>query len=193
MRHNFCRCLFGTRRQIVGILPSGADTAPFSVAVAGTANDYVTSGERRSKDTAFEQKLNGQPFFVTGSWDVVNVSGISVYVPKGIGADGAKRAAELAALMSEAKTYMSGVLGTAPAVPFQIVASRRGGGFSTAGTVIVDESVFRRSKIDSLTAMNVVEAVAKVWLGGSVSITGDGNGVISEGLSRFLVNTVSRK
>ncbi|HEX3100449.1 MAG TPA: hypothetical protein VHQ01_01580, partial [Pyrinomonadaceae bacterium] len=88
--------------------------------------------------------------------------------------------------MSEAKTFMSGVLGTAPAVPFQIVASRRGGGFSTAGTVIVDESVFRRSKIDSLTAMNVVEAVAKVWLGGSVSITGDGNGVIGEGLSRFL-------
>ena len=164
----------------------GADTAPFNVAVVGTSNDFITSGERRSKDMAYEQKLNGQPFFVTGSWDETNISGVSVYVPKGIGTDGSKRAAELAALMSDAKTYMSGVLGTAPVVPFRIVASRRGTGFSNAGTVIVDESVFRRSKIDSLTAMNVVEAVAKVWLGGSVSVTGDGNGVIGEGLSRYL-------
>ncbi len=164
----------------------GADTAPFSVAVVGTSNDFITSGERRSKDTAYEQKLNGQPFFVSGSWDEANIGGVSVFVPKGVGADGPKRAAELAALMSDAKAYMTTVLGTAPAAPFRIVASRRGAGFSNAGTVIVDESVFRRSKIDSLTAMNVVEAVAKLWLGGSVSITGDGNGVISEGLSRYL-------
>ena len=75
---------------------------------------------------------------------------------------------------------------TAPNVPFRIIASRRGNGFSSAGTVIVDESVFRRSKVDSFTAMNVAEAVAKVWLGGSVSITGDGNGVIGEGLSRYI-------
>ena len=164
----------------------GADAAPFSVSVAGTSNEYVTSGERRSKDMAFDQKLNGQPFFVAGSWDEANVGGVSVFVPKGVGAEGQKRAAELAALMSEARTFMAGPLGSATAVPFRIVASRRGAGFSGAGTVIVDESVFRRSKIDSLTAMNIAEAVAKVWLGGAVSISGDGNGVISEGLSRYL-------
>ena len=159
----------------------GADSAPFSVTVGGTSNEFITSGERRGKDTAFEQKLNGQPFFVAGSWDTADISGVSVYVPKGIGAEGQKRAAELAALMSDAKTFMAGALGTAPSVPFRIVASRRGAGFSGAGTVIVDESVFRRSKIDSQTAMNIAEGVAKVWLGGAVSISGDGNGVISEG------------
>ena len=164
----------------------GADSAPFNVSVVGTSNEYVTSGGRRSKDSAFEQKLSGQPFFVAGSWDQSDIGGVSVYVPKGVGAEGQKRAADLAALMNEAKTYVSGILGTAPNVPFRIIASRRGNGFSSAGTVIVDESVFRRSKVDSFTAMNVAEAVAKVWLGGSVSITGDGNGVIGEGLSRYI-------
>ena len=164
----------------------GADSAPFNLAVVGTSNQFITSGERRGKDAAFEQKLNGQPFFVAGSWDEANIGGVSVYIPKGTGAEGQKRAAEMAGLMSEAKAFISGVLGNAPDVPFRIVANRRGAGFSSAGTVIVDESVFRRSKIDSLTAMNIAEAVAKVWLGGSVSVTGDGNGMISEGLSRYL-------
>ncbi len=164
----------------------GADSSPFSLAVTGTSNDFITSGTRRSKDRAFEQKLNGQPFFIAGSWDETNVSGVSVYVPKGLGAEGQKRAAEMAALMSEAKTFLSGVLGNTPDVPIRIVATRRGAGFSSAGTVFVDESAFRRAKIDSLTAMNIAEAAAKIWLGGSVLITGDGNGVISEGLSRYL-------
>lgn len=164
----------------------GADTAPFSVSVAGTSNGIVSSGDYRAKDSLFEQKLNGQPFFITGSWDQTDISGVSVYVPKGVGPDGPKRAAELAALMNDVKTFMSGPLGTAPNVPLRIVASRRGPGFSSPGTVIVDESVFRRSKIDSLTAMNIAEGVAKIWLGGSGAINGEGGGMVSEGLSRYI-------
>ena len=88
--------------------------------------------------------------------------------------------------MSEAKTFVAGVLGNAPVAPLRIVATRRGAGFSSGGTVLVDEAVFRRSKIDSLTAMNIAEAVAKVWLGGSTLVNGEGYGVISEGLARYI-------
>ena len=97
-----------------------------------------------------------------------------------------KRAADLAALFAEARTFMSGVFGGTPDTPLRIVSSRRGAGFSTAGTLVVDEAVFRRPKVDSLTAMNIAEAAAKLWLGGSVGLSGEGNGTIGEGLSRYL-------
>ncbi|MEO6654721.1 MAG: hypothetical protein ABIO36_01420, partial [Pyrinomonadaceae bacterium] len=45
---------------------------------------------------------------------------------------------------------------------------------------------FRRSKIDSQTAMNIAEAAAKMWLGNAVSIKGEGYGIIGEGLSRYI-------
>ncbi len=163
----------------------GADAAPVRLKVTASNGATVVSAGAETGGQ-YDQKLNGQPFFVAGNWDVANLSGIPVSVPKGVEADGQKRASEMAALMSDAKSYMSGVFGSAPDVPFRIVASRRGAGFSSAGTVIVDEAVFRRSKIDSLTTMNIVEAVAKMWLGNAVSVTGDGYGVISEGLSRYL-------
>ena len=63
-----------------------------------------------------------------------------------------------------------------------IVAVKRGGGFSGGGTIFVDDTVLRRSKIDSLTAMNIADAVAKLWLGNAVAVNGDAFGVIREGL-----------
>ncbi len=163
----------------------GADTAPVRLKVmAANGTTAVSSGAETAG--AFEQKLHGQPFFVAGNWDVSNQNGVAVYVPKGATAEGQKRAAELAAIMSEAKTFIAGVLGNAPDVPLRIVSNRRGGGYGSGGTVIVDEAVFRRSKVDSLTAMSIAESVAKMWLGNAVSLTGEGSGVISEGLSRYL-------
>jgi hypothetical protein len=163
----------------------GADYAPFQVKVnvsAGT--DLVSSGT----DTAglFASNAFGQPFFLTGSWDLVNSNGVTVDLPKGASADARARADELAKFASDAKTFTATLLGTAPDMPIRIVATRRGAGFSQSGTILVDESIFRRSKLDSLTAMNIAEAIAKMWLGGSIAITGDGQGVIREGLSRFI-------
>ncbi|MEQ1924171.1 MAG: hypothetical protein ABL952_16845, partial [Pyrinomonadaceae bacterium] len=163
----------------------GADTAPMRLKVVA-ANGAMVVASGAETAGAFEQKLNGQPFFVAGNWDISNQNGVSVYVPKGATADGQKRATELAAIMSEAKTYISGVLGNAPDVPLRIVANRRGGGYGSGGTIIVDEAVFRRSKVDSLTAMSIAESVARMWLGNAVSLTGEGSGVIGEGLSRYL-------
>lgn len=92
----------------------------------------------------------------------------------------------MAALASEAKTFAAKYLGTAPDVPLRLIAVKRGGGFSGGGTILVDDSVFRRSRIDSQTAMNIADAVAKIWLGNSVAVRDDGYGVIREGLSKYI-------
>ena len=163
----------------------GADQGAVRLKVnSGSGQTLASSGTESGG--AFEQKLNGQPFFVTGNWDTVNSNGVSVMMPKGLGADGQKRSNELAALFSEARTFVAGMLGTAPDAPLRIVAVKRGAGFAGGGTVLVDEAVYRRPKIDSLTAMSIAEAAAKLWLGEAVTVSGDGFGIIREGLSRYL-------
>lgn len=163
----------------------GADFAPVRIQI-NAVNGLMAAASGTESGGVFEQKINSQPFFVTGNWDALNSGGISVLLPKGASADEQKRAGELAALMAEAKTFTANLLGTAVDTPLRIVAVRRGAGFSGGGTILVDENVFRRPKIDSLTAMTVAEAVAKIWIGGAVKIDGDGNGVIVEGLPRFI-------
>lgn len=162
----------------------GADFAPFRIQIQSANQTAVSSGSGSAG--AFDQKFLGQPFFLTGSWDTIDVGGVSVMLPKGSGSEEQKRGAELAALVSDAKTFTAALLGTPPDVPFRIVMVRRGGGFSSGGTILVDEGVLRRSKIDSLTAMNVADAVAKIWLGNAVSVWDDGYGVIREGLSKYI-------
>ncbi len=163
----------------------GGDFAPYSIKI-NSANGLTVLASGAESANGFDQKLFGQPFFIAGNWDKSDASGISVYMPKGAGADEQKRAAELAVLTSEAKSFVSSVLGTAPDFPVKIVSAKRGAGFSSGGTIFVDDSVFRRSKIDSQTAMNIAEAMAKVWIGNINSVSGDGFGVIQNGLSRFI-------
>lgn len=163
----------------------GADYAPFRMQVtAGNGLSVLSSGTEAGG--AFDQKLNGQPFFVIGSWETVKAYGVTVYTPKGIGANAETRAGELAALAAEAKTFAANLLGPAPDVPLRIVAARRGSGFSGDGTILVDEGVFRAPKMDSLTAMNVAETVARTWIGNSIAVMGEGQGAIREGLPRFI-------
>lgn len=161
----------------------GADSAPVRLQVnASNGETSVSSGT--ASGNAFEQKLIGQPFFVTGNWDSINANGVSVFLPKG--SEDKSRANELAQMTAEAKTFMATLLGTAPDVPLKIVAVKRGAGFSGGGVVFVDENVLRRQKVDSLTAMTIAEAVAKTWIGTSISMNGDGFGAIREGLPRYI-------
>ena len=162
----------------------GADYAPFRLQVQAAGQIIVSSGTEAAG--AFDQKLNGQPFFIAGSWDTANAGGVTVMIPKGSGPEEQKRAAELATIASEARTFTAGLLGTAPDVPLRIVAVKRGGGFSGGGTILVDDGVLRRAKIDSITASNIADAVAKMWLGNAVVVTGDGFGVIREGLTKYI-------
>lgn len=163
----------------------GADAAPFRVKVTAPAGlSSVSAGAETAG--SFDNKLAGQPFFASGSWDTSNQNGVAVMMPKGTSAEGQKRAAELATLLAEARTFASNMVGKAVDIPLKIVSVRRGAGFGSGGTVLVDEAVFRRSKIDSLTAMNFAEAAAKLAIGNSISVTGEGHGVIGEGLSRYI-------
>src|SRR5687768_17363562 len=73
----------------------GADYAPFRVQVNSSGSTVVSSGTESGG--GFDLKFTGQPFFVAGNWDVVNASGLSVFVPKGAGPDEQKFASELAA------------------------------------------------------------------------------------------------
>ncbi len=170
----------------------GADFAPMRLQV-NSANGETVIASGMQNNNAFEQKLNGQPFFVSGNWDTVNANGVSVFIQKGANADEQKRANELALLVSEARTFTANLLGTAPDVPIRIVAVRRGAGFSSGGTIFVDESAVRRQKIDSQTAMTIAEAVAKIWIGNAVSVNGDSFGVIREGLTRYVATQFLEK
>lgn len=163
----------------------GADFAPFNLKVNSANNlQIVSSGASGANN--FEQRLNGQPFFVAGDWETVNANNVSVFVPKGAGAEAQKRANELAALAANARTFTAKLLGAVPDAPVRIVAVQRGAGFSGGGTVFVDDNVFKRQKIDSLTAVNVAEAVAKMWIGNAAQVDGDAFGVVREGLTRFI-------
>lgn len=163
----------------------GADFAPFNLKV-NSANNQQIIGSGISNSNNYEQKLNGQLFFVAGDWDTVNSNGVSVFLPKGASGEELKRANELATLAANAKNYAAKFLGVAPDSPVRIVAVQRGAGFSGGGTIFVDDNVFTRQKIDSLTAMNVAEAIAKIWIGNAAQANGDAFGVVREGLPRFI-------
>lgn len=163
----------------------GADFAPFKLQVIAP-NDQTIISSGTQNGNIYEQKLFGQPFFLTGNWDVVNSNGVSVYLPKGAGADEKKRAEELALTASEAKNFTADLLGNAPDVPVRLVSVERGAGFSGGGTILINDSAFRRRKNDSQTVTAIAEGIAKIWLGNANVVLGNGNGVIREGLARYI-------
>jgi tetratricopeptide (TPR) repeat protein len=163
----------------------GVDFAPVRLQVNARNNQTSVSAGVQNGNV-LENRLNGQPYFITGDWDSMNASNVTVLLPKGASADERKRAEELAALTNEAKAYTANLLGIPLDVPLRIVAVRRGAGFSGSGTIFVDEKVFRRQKIDSQTTMLIAEAVAKMWIGNAATVNGAAFGVIREGLPRFI-------
>ena len=170
----------------------GSDFAPYSLRVNNASGLTVVSSGNYSGNVS-DQLLSGQPFFSTGQWEIVEANGVMVFAPKGSGANGTERANELSGFLSEMKVFVSELSGKEFAFPMRIVSVDRGAGFSDGGTVFVDDSVFRRQKIDSQTAMILGEAVAKMWLGNIVEVQGDGYGVIREGLSKYIATQFLEK
>ena len=161
----------------------GADYAPVRLQITAPGQTVLSSGTEGASG-AFDQKLPAQPFFLAGNWDKVESNSVTVFAPKG-SASAQSRGVEIATLAGEARNFIAGLLGPAPALPIKLVSVRRGSGFSSGGTILIDDSVFRRSKIDSLTAANIADAIAKLWIG-SRDVSGAGQGAIREGLTRFL-------
>ncbi len=173
----------------------GADTAPYRLKVTNAAGDFISSG--KSGAGTFEQPLYGQPFFLSGNWDVVegaaDARGISAYLSKGASPEERKQADVVIALAGAARTFYTGLLGTAPDAPIRLVTVTRGAGFDDSGTLLLDAGAFRRSKIDAVTAMRVAEMVARLWLGGSVPVRAESGGLIREGLARYLATLFIEK
>jgi Tetratricopeptide repeat len=174
----------------------GADTAPYRLTVNGAAGEMLVSSGKAT-GTTYEQSLSAQPFFLTGNWDVSEgtgpLAGISAWLPKGAGADERKQGESLMALAGAARSFYAGLLGPAPDSPIRLVAVERGAGFNEAGTVLLDPAAFRRTKVDSATALLISESVARLWLGAAAPIRGEGSGVLREGLPRFLAALLFEK
>lgn len=164
----------------------GGDFAPVTIRVNGVGTSTVIAPGKSVGGVHSETALNLQPFFLTGSWETVQAAGVEAFVQSGASESEKERAKEIAAYASEARNYFSKLLGDLPETNFRIVAVRRGGGFSGGGVILLDQSAFRRKKVDSQTAVVVADAVAKTWLGGAAQVSGDGYSVIREGLARYL-------
>lgn len=163
----------------------GADYAPFTLKINSPNNMTILSSGRENGGS-FDQSLYDQPFFIAGRWDKLDAGSVTIYMPKGAGANEQQRAQELAKLASDARDYTSSLLGSLPETPLRLISAKRGAGFSGGGTILIDDSVFRRQKIDSQTALTIAESIAKIWLGNSAAVSGEGYGAVREGLSRYV-------
>jgi tetratricopeptide (TPR) repeat protein len=173
------------------VAPRGADYAPVRLSIGGLANgEAVVSTGKATSAGGFEQTLNAQPFFVTGSWETIEgageARGVSAMLHQGASADEHKQAEALISLASAARSFYAGLLGPAPDSPVRLVGVRRGAGFDAAGTLLLDHSAFRRQKADSVTTMQIADAVARLWVGSAVGVQDEGAGVVREGLPRLL-------
>jgi hypothetical protein len=162
--------------------PKGGDYAPVSIRM-NSADTVVSSSN---------PKLYSQPFFISGSWDAIESDGVSVMLPKGASTEDKKRGEELAAIAAAARTYVANLLGEND-TRLKIVAVRRGAGFSDSGVILLDYGAFRRPKIDAQTVLTIAESVAKAWVGNAKPIQGEAQGVIREGLPRFIANEFIEK
>ena len=176
----------------------GADYAPFRLTVNGlAAGETLVSSGRAAGANSFEQTLFAQPFFLTGRWDTVegagDAAGVSALLRAGAGADERRQAEALINLAAAARSFYATLLGPAPPTPVRLVGVRRGAGFDMAGTLLLDHAAFRRPKIDSVTALQVADAVARLWVGASVPVAGDGAGAVREGLTRHLATLFVEK
>ncbi len=167
----------------------GPDYAPFRLTINNAT--AISSGVEKSAggNSVFEQTLNAQPFFVVGDWDRVdggaNTAGIVTLIPKGSGDEERKQAQNLMALTANARTFYASLFGAAPELPIRLIAVRRGAGFDDAGAILLSEGALRRKKVDSITALGIAEAVARIWIGANSAVRGEGYGVLREGLARY--------
>jgi tetratricopeptide (TPR) repeat protein len=173
------------------VAPRGADYAPLKLTVTGLAGgDMLVSTGKATGAGVYEQALNSQPFFVTGRWETVEgageARGVSALLHQNPSQEERREAEALIAVAAAARSFYASLLGPAPDTPVRLVGVRRGAGFDAAGTLLLDHAVFRRQKVDSVTATQVADAVARLWVGGATPIEGEGAGAVREGLTRYL-------
>jgi hypothetical protein len=173
------------------IAPRGADFAPVRLSFNGLpGGDTVVASGKLTSAGGFEQTLNAQPFLITGRWETVEgagaARGISAMLHAGASAEERREAESLITLAEAARSFYASLLGPASDTPIRLVGVGRGAGFEMGGTLLLNHAAFRRQKLDSVTALQVADAVARMWVGGATSVEGEGAGALREGLPRFL-------
>lgn len=176
----------------------GADTAPVRLVVNGAS--AIGSGTEKggtAGSTVYEQSLFTQPFFVQGEWERFDGTGegknITAFLPRGATAEEKKQAQAIVNLTANARAFYAGLLGPAPEVPIRLVSVRRGAGFNDGGTILVESGAFRRTKVDSATALLISEAISRLWIGGQTPVRGEGGGLLRDALPRFLATLFIEK
>lgn len=175
----------------------GVDTAPFHLTI--NVPGAISSGVEKNSGSSvsFDQPLSAQPFFVEGDWDRIEGSGdakgVTVLLAKGVSPEEKKSAESVAAYVGAARSFLTGLLGPAPDVPLRVVSVRRGAGFSDGGTILIDDSTFRRAKLDAVSALAIAEGVTRLWIGGQTPVRGEGSGVLHDGLVRFIATLIIEK
>ncbi|HEX8338258.1 MAG TPA: hypothetical protein VF621_16185, partial [Pyrinomonadaceae bacterium] len=153
------------------VAPRGADYAPVRLTLTGLPAGDAAVSSGRASGGGFEQPLNSQPFFVTGRWEAVEGSGdargVTAMLRQGATPEERKNAEALVALAGAARAFYATILGPAPDVPVRLVGVRRGAGFELGGTLLLNNAAFTRGKLDSVTATQVADAVARLWVGGA--------------------------
>jgi tetratricopeptide (TPR) repeat protein len=172
------------------VAPRGADYAPVRLTFTGLPSGDAVVSSGKASGGGFEQPLNSQPFFVTGRWETVEgageARGVTAMLRPGATAEERKNAETLVELAGAARAFYASLLGPAPDVPVRLVGVRRGAGFEQGGTLLLNHATFTRRKLDSVTATQVADAVARLWVGGAAGVEGEGAGALREGLPRFL-------
>ncbi|HWS87989.1 MAG TPA: tetratricopeptide repeat protein [Pyrinomonadaceae bacterium] len=172
------------------IAPRGADYAPVKLTFTGLPSGDAVVSSGKASGAGFEQPLNAQPFFLTGRWETVegtgDARGVTAMLRPGATAEERKNAEALVALAGAARAFYATLLGPAPDAPVRLVGVRRGAGFEMGGTLLLNNAAFTRRKLDSVTATQVADAVARLWVGGTAGVAGEGAGALREGLPRYL-------
>jgi len=175
----------------------GADTAPVRLTVNGAG--VIASGVEKSNtgSTVYEQALFAQPFFVQGEWDKIEGTGdgknITAFLPPGATVEEKKQADAIVNVAANARAFFASLLGPGPDVPIRLVSVRRGAGFNDGGTLLLESGAFRRAKVDSTTALQIAEAVSRLWIGGQTPVRGEGGGLLRDALTRFLATQFIEK
>ncbi|MCP9494760.1 MAG: hypothetical protein MSG64_09920 [Pyrinomonadaceae bacterium MAG19_C2-C3] len=177
------------------VSPRGLDSAPFRLTVTTpNAGDTLISSGRSVNANTYEQSLDTQPFFLTGKWtSIESDANTRAFMFEGARPEERARADEMLKLAIAARAFFSQTLGGMVDVPVRVVAVRRGAGYDNTGTILIDASAFRRSRLDAATAVTIAEGIAHLWIGGTTPIGGEGAGVVREGLTRYLATLFIEK
>ena len=163
----------------------GADYAPFSLKVS-SANNLTVLSSGVENGGGFEQKLNDSLFLSRVIGTNLRRTEFRCLCRKERMQKRRNAHRNWRVWLRRRKLIRRICLEMRPMCRLKFIAVKRGAGFSGGGTIFVDDSIFRRQKIDSQTAMTIAEAVAKVWLGNAVQVDGDAYGVIREGLTKYI-------